>query len=176
MLLSRRQYAIAKVCACFFSISNKEVRCSHRKMPLRPEYEDWSDQLQAFNWQPRYLATTPSLFSVDQNLGKCHLGQWCQTHKHLLLLYVPENIQFPAFPPCLQAFICLICLAGDTVKHAGRGFREPKQTWRYHSNKTSGVRNGKKTTSLRIWKCYSKLPKIVFMHIDGPKPIWGLLG
>lgn len=176
MLLSRRQYAIAKVCACFFSISNKEVRCSHRKIPLRPEYEDWSDQLQAFNWQPRYLATTPLLFSVDQNLGKCHLGRWCQTHKHLLLLYVPENIQFPAFPPRVQAFICLICLAGDTIKHAGRGFRETQTNMEISFQQEIRGQKWEKTTSPRIWKCFRKLPKIVFMHIDGPKPIWGLLG
>lgn len=29
-----------------------------------------------------------------------------------------------------------------------------------------------KTTRLRIWKCFSKLPKILFMHIDAPKPVW----
>lgn len=160
MLVSRRQYAIAKVCACFFSISNKEVRCSHRKIPLRPEYEDWSDQLQAFKWQPQYLATTPLLFSIDQNLGKCHLGRWCQTHKHLLLLCVPENIQFPAFPPRVQAFICLICLAGDNVKLDGRGFREPKQMWRYHSNKTSGVRNGKKQHVRGCGNATANFPKL----------------
>lgn len=59
-----------------------------------------------------------------------------------------------------KRFICLICLAGDTVKHAGRGFREPKQTWRYHSNKTSGVRNGKKQQVRGFGNATANFPKL----------------
>lgn len=162
---------VAKACACFPSISNEEVCCSLKNIPLRPEYKDCFDQLHDSSDSPRFHSATPTATpTVDQNFGKRHLCWLPHIHEHLLLFLCSiEHSVFCTSTACGSVYLPDL-LGWRHVRVLEEFFGKPNKNRDIVPTWLPGLEMGK-TTSVRIWECDNILFKIVFMRINKPKPL-----